>query len=479
MRRRYSVLCGLVALVILIAVPLSTLAGVTGKLSGRVTDRSTGEPLPFANVLVVGTTMGAMTDLDGYFHILNVPPGTYEVEARMMGYNTLSQSSLVVITDQTTRADFQLSQRVIELEREVVVVGRKIVEPDVTESKTTISKETLAALPVDTFQEAFLTATSVVEDPALGEMHVRGGRGGEVLYLVDGMPIKNPLVGGAAGIDISADAVEEMSITLGGFGAEYGNAQSGVVNLVTKEGDEHRHSGKMAYKTDDLGEQLDEYSFNTDRVEFSLSGPEPITSMLLPGVGLDLPGKLTYFVSADGEWTDTYNQFNNVEFPKYEMFDGRITLQDRQDNRNSFNAKLAYKMSPTKKLTTAYHQSYRFYLPSDYDQANAFRDIPMNWRFYKRQSELGTVTWNHTLTGNTFYEASVSRFLIDFSGQSGNTTPYTLNEYPETSDNPLDIIAIQVEVVLTGSVGIVDLAIVARDLNVRLVHSIDPVVSPS
>jgi outer membrane receptor protein involved in Fe transport len=442
MRYSYVVLCGLLLFVMLVITGGHASAGVTGKISGRVTDRVTGAPLPFADVTIVESTMRALTDQEGYYYILNVPPGTYEVEARLTGYTPLSQSGVLAVTDQTTRVDFCLARHIAE-QRQEMAEGRTIVGSNTIVSKTTLARETMSGLPVDTFEEAFLAASGVVRDPPTREMHVRGGRSGDVLYLVDGIPIKDDLIGGAAGLEISTHALEEMTYTLGGYSAEYGGAQSSVVNLVTREGNEHRHSGRLAYKTDDLG--LDKYSFNTDRVEFILSGPEPITSYLLPLIGLKLPGRLTYFVSADGEWTDTYTPFQNLHFPRYETFFGRISLRDRQDNKNNLNTKLIYRLSPTKKLTYGYHQSYRFYLPSDYDLANAFRYLPENTRHYWKQSDLRTASWSHTFSENTFYELSVSRFVIDTRFQTGNYSLYDLNEYPETSDNPLDDISHRID----------------------------------
>ena len=118
-----------------------TFAGTTGKIAGKVTDKTTGEPLPFVNIIMVGTNLGAATDIDGNYVILNIPPGKYNVKAQYIGYQPVLVENVSVSIDLTTTVDFTLSESAVELE-EVVVQGKQdLIKKDVTSSQSLISAE--------------------------------------------------------------------------------------------------------------------------------------------------------------------------------------------------------------------------------------------------------------------------------------------------------------------------------------------------
>src|SRR3990172_4944420 len=202
-----------------------------GKVSGIVLDKNSRAPLPSANVVIKGTTMGAATDLDGSFFILNIPPGTYEVTASILGYQTMTLSNVIVHVSRTTSLDFALQETAIELEGEDVVVAQR---PDVEREKTSTSDirrgEEITAIPGVRDLSQVLELSSDVSDS-----HFRGGREGEELYVLQGMGIVNPLDHTTSFTPIMS-AIEEVEVITSGFGAQYGNAQSGVVNISMKEG---------------------------------------------------------------------------------------------------------------------------------------------------------------------------------------------------------------------------------------------------
>ncbi len=253
-------------------------AGTTGKITGRIMDADTGEPLPSVNVMVVGTTMGANTDLDGLFFILSVPAGTYSLKASMVGYQEVVVRNLLVQSDLTTKMDFRLKPRVLETGEEIIVVAEKpLIEKDVTASRTTTTASELNLMPVDEMQEILtLTAGAVDED---GNLHIRGGRNREVAYLIDGAVVADPLTG-AFDADVPEMALQEVSVQTGGFGAEYGSAQSGVVNMVLKEGGS-QYNGAFRMKTSDFsGYRKDPWHEQLWNLEGSLGGPVPFTDKL-------------------------------------------------------------------------------------------------------------------------------------------------------------------------------------------------------
>mgnify|MGYP002526234215 FL=1 len=178
-------------------------------------------------------------------------------------------------------------------------------------------------MPVDNYEGAMtIVAGAVVDD---GTVHFRGGRTSEIVYLIDNMSMSDPLTGNNDS-EISNFAIEEVHIMTGGFSAEYGNAQSGVVNVITKEGGSS-FGGRIRYTTSDnsfsrsISRQLTdgEVEENRQRVEFIISGPDPIFSRLLP-----IPGKINYLFTGDIVQTD--GRFLNQQRDEYSVF-GKISYR--------------------------------------------------------------------------------------------------------------------------------------------------------
>jgi outer membrane receptor protein involved in Fe transport len=212
------------------AVTMPVLAQTTGKISGVVTDAENGETLIGANIVIVGTSMGASTDIDGSFFIINVPPGSYDVQASIVGYQKVIQRSVIVNVGRTTTANFSLKSTAV-MQKDVVI---EAVRPDVEKEKTSTSAITR---PDEVKQLAGMhnvgDVLSLSADVSDG--HFRGGRSGEVLYTLQGMGTMNPLDNSTA-VNPIMSAIEEVEVVTSGFGAQYGNAQSGVVNVSMKEG---------------------------------------------------------------------------------------------------------------------------------------------------------------------------------------------------------------------------------------------------
>ncbi len=202
--------------------------GPTGKIAGRVIDATTGETLPGVNVVIVGTTQGATTDVEGYYYILNVKPGTYSVRASFIGFTPITTTNVKVVQDKTTTVDFSLQEEVIAGEEIVVIAERPLVEADRTTTTAVVDAEQLEALPVTNVNDAINLQAGVVDG------HFRGGRTGEVAYLVNGVPINNAFSNEAA-FEIEQNMVSSLEVISGVFNAEYGQATSGVVNIVTKD----------------------------------------------------------------------------------------------------------------------------------------------------------------------------------------------------------------------------------------------------
>src|SRR5574341_16308 len=202
-----------------------------GKIAGTVAEAKTGNPLPGANVIIVGTTMGAASDLNGEYYILNVPPGRYELRTSIIGFEAMKVVDVIVNVGRTTNIDFKLAEALLEMGEVVVQAVRPEVERDKTSTSEIVRFDEVQALPgIRDISDVIGLAADVTDG------HFRGGREGEEYYLLQGMGIVNPLDRSSAFLPIMS-GVEEVEVITSGFGAQYGNAQSGVVNISMKEGD--------------------------------------------------------------------------------------------------------------------------------------------------------------------------------------------------------------------------------------------------
>ncbi|MCB0281700.1 MAG: TonB-dependent receptor [Calditrichae bacterium] len=218
------------ALILLLFTTVYLFAGTTGKIAGEIKDSKTGEPLPGVNVYLDGTALGAATDIEGYYVILNVPPGKYTLKVVNIGYKEKTFLDVRVNIDQTTTIDVDLQEESLELGEEITVVAtRPVVEKDVAASRANISAEEIESLPIASVDQV------VGLQAGIEGLSIRGGGTDEVAFIADGFVLRDernntPYTG------LSLTSIEEIQVQAGGFTAEYGNIRSGVINVVTKEG---------------------------------------------------------------------------------------------------------------------------------------------------------------------------------------------------------------------------------------------------
>jgi len=299
--------------------------GTTGKISGTVTSKDTGEPLIGANVMVDGTPLGAATDLNGKYFILQVPPGTYSIRFSMIGYQPLIVNDVRVKLDLTSTVDGSLNSSAVGLDEVVVQAERAMIQTDVTYSQANISSEEVDMLPVEEFEDVLALQAGVVSTG--GEIHVRGGRGGEISYMVDGISVTDPYSSGLA-IEIENNAIQELQFISGTFNAEYGQAMSGIVNIVTKDGDYSKFSGSFSSSAGGYlsnGQQLDVttvgagVSFDTSQINlfpqlnsFDLSNIQDFKANF---EGPIWPGKISFFISGRKKTNNGYLYGQRVFHP--------------------------------------------------------------------------------------------------------------------------------------------------------------------
>ena len=286
MIRKFAPLVGVLILGFLL--PCLALAGDTGKIMGTVSDARTGDAMVGANVILEGTTMGAASGMDGRFFIMNVPPRRYTMAVSVVGYMTTRIENVIVNVNLTTIQDVAMEETVIEGQVVVVTAARPLVDRNVTNATRILRLEDFQNLPMRDYSSVVATQPGVVR---VGEaMHVRGGRQDEIAYYVDGVYVNDLRTGERMG-DVPINSVEEISYQAGGFNAEYGFANSGVVQTSTKIGRlSYNINGEvitdswLSAENDDLGA----YSYGYNIYNMGLSGP-------VPGLG----EKLRFFVTGE------------------------------------------------------------------------------------------------------------------------------------------------------------------------------------
>jgi outer membrane receptor protein involved in Fe transport len=227
-----------VALVLLVLFLLkcSALAGTTGKITGRAVDKASNEPLIGVTLTIEGRSRGGATDATGTYTILNVPPGSYRLKASLLGYGTTVVTDARVIIDQTTNVGFEMSEQAIESGEVVITAERRAVQRDVSTSVASVTNAEVSLLPVTSVSEVVGLQAGVE-----GGLVIRGGAADQSLFLLDGVTLRDPRNNQPIS-SVPLSAVKEMNVERGGFNAEYGQLQAGIINVVTKEGAENRYT---------------------------------------------------------------------------------------------------------------------------------------------------------------------------------------------------------------------------------------------
>ncbi|MBM4116325.1 TonB-dependent receptor [bacterium] len=316
-------------LLTLLLVPQFAPAQQIGTVRGVITNAETGEPLPYANVVVEGTSFGAMTVEDGSFSFV-LPAGTYTLVVSFLGYEPGRREGVGVLSEKTTTVDVELKPSVA-LQLETVLVEGEAPVVDVKSSETTKSKdqEDLNAFAVDNVQEAMALEAGITMKG--GDLYVRGGRSGEVSMMIDGVPVNDPL-GGA--VQVSNVAVAEAEAVIGGMDAEFGNAQSAVFNIVTREGGS-QFEGSVRYWTDDYGRQDKTYT-NYDRLAVGLGGPL-------------VSDNFRWFLSAEAEGSDG-EDLTLDRRDEWTGLGGLLKFKDRADAGLNLQNKVTWRVNPDLKF---------------------------------------------------------------------------------------------------------------------------------
>ena len=383
-------------------------AGVTGTLSGRITDQETAQPLPGVNLILKETRLGTTTGPDGYYLLNNIPAGRYEVTASMMGYRSVTKRSVVILMDLRTIINFELPPTVLDMEEVVITAEAPLIRRDITATTHFVSSYEIERLPLMSFQEI------VDIQPGVAAGHIRGGRRAEVVYLVDGLPIQEAIEGDV-GSELPNSSIIDMTVQTGGFNAEYGNAMSGVVNIVTKDGGK-LFGGMAEFSGVHFSRRpnpFDDRPWDTDYIaEINLGGP----------VGGEW---MRGFLSADLRAPNTRW--------RREQFGNRMLIFNTQ---TSYNANLNGKLTcfPSDHFRLSLQGLLSFWDWTEYDHKWKYnlQGLPPRSKNSYRVSLSGT----HTLSPRTFYELRLSQYNVLKSIYGESSFEQAPVHYADREDDP-------------------------------------------
>lgn len=380
-------------------------AQTSGKLSGRVLDND-GNPLMGANIIIEGTEKGTAADLDGYYSIINIRAGSYTVKFRYIGFQTQTVEKVRITSDQTTKLDVKLSTVAIQQNEVVVIATRPLVEFNQTSSISSISKDEIKNLPVQSLNEIVNLQAGVVNG------HFRGGRIGEVQYQVDGVTVNNPY-DNSSSIQLDRSVLQEVQVISGTFDAKYGQAMSGVVNAVLQTGSQkfdwygEVFTGGF-YATDEARYPHNDKikPFTIQNFQATISGPIPLPAT-------------TFFVSGRKYINNGYlygqrrfmpTDINNLEAKIFSPTgdNALVPMQTNKEWSGQFKITNQY----FKNIQISYQASLSNQKRTNYDYA--YRLNPDGTKTNETYSLTHGVSFTHTISEKMFYKLNIRQNVFDY-----------------------------------------------------------------
>jgi outer membrane receptor protein involved in Fe transport len=388
-------------------------AGTTGKIAGKVTDKKTGETLIGVIISLVDTKMGTASDLDGNYFIINIPPGVYQVKANLIGYAPIVVNNVRVSIDQTTRIDFEMVERAIQIADIIVSAEKPIVRKDLTSTESKVSGDKISMLPLEDVQSVVNLQAGVVDG------HFRGGRSNEVKYLIDGVSV-NDAFSGSSTLEAEVNSIQEIEVLTGTFNAEYGEALSGVVNQVTKIAGEKIDGQISAYSGNYFSPRKDLFP-NINRldptkiynVQGNVSGP-------IPGTGNNLKFFLSGRYLNDDGYIYGKRMFNPSDSSNFSANDPKnwyvgATGDNKYVSMNyskrlTLQGKLSFNVGGGKGIV--FNGLFQDNQYRSYD--NAFRLNPDGDYKYYQKSYLGSLNYTLVLGNSAFIDFLGSAFVSKY-----------------------------------------------------------------
>lgn len=430
---------------------ITSIAQQTGNLKGVVIVEDTGEPLTGANIVIRGTSFGAASNLEGEYDISGIRVGEYSVEVSYLGFERMLFTGVIIHHDETTELNIEMREASLTTEEEIIVVGKRPVF-DVEESATIqgMDRAQISAAGLRNVEDVVGMQAGVIQDPT--GLYIRSGRASETGFIIDGVSAQDPLAGTGFGIDLGSSAFQNVEVTTGGVGVEHGQVTSGMVAVETQEGGEE-YAGFFSHKRDNFGNSPNGQTSNfyTSVYEINLGGPSQLYRNILPSLGINLPGRLNFFVSGQAQVSDEF--YGVTANQLHTSMINSTFLAPRMDNRWSGMGKLTWRPQPNIRLDLAYQRSlainqntrmlrvvgdntairpgFQFFFMNQLENANT----------YAHDSKMAYIRWRHAIDSKTFYDVQVSRLFTrlraDANGRhwrpeqvEGEFDPASITTYP-------------------------------------------------
>jgi len=408
-----------------------------GTLKGKLLDKKTNEPIPFANIVLEngGTQVGGTsTDFDGNYTIKPIPPGTYDLKASSVGFQPFVMEGVIIYAGKIQFLDLKMNGGAVDL-TEVEIISYKVplIAKDNTTTGATVTKEEIAKMPNRNASSIATTVGGVFSmDGERGS--VRGARSEETVTYIDGVKV----IGSAS---LPASALEQVSVMLGGTPAMYGDVTGGVISITTK-GPSRTFGGGIELQTSQF---LDAYGYNSG--EFSLTGPlfkgkdENSTTSVL---GFFLAGTLTHHQSsyhspigvdkATDDFVDYLHNtpvrpagvgrgiYQNAEFITADQMEN-VKAAPNSDNLSA-NVSMKIDVKTSENTTLTFGGTFNYYQGNGYDRYNSMFNWDNNghttdytWRAYGRFTQRFPTKKESTSTVKNFYYS----IQVDYSNRNSKS----------------------------------------------------------
>jgi outer membrane receptor protein involved in Fe transport len=422
----------LLSMLLIVLAPVVLLAAGGGKIHGKVTDKESGEPLIGATVRILGTSRGAVSDVNGEYSIINVDVGTYTLEATYVGYGPVRISNLRVNENLTTEADFGLMKSAVQVAPVEIVAQRPLIEKSATNETRIINSEFLSALPIRDVTQAAAMQPGVVLRNNL--VYIRGSRPDATGFTIDGVNVTD-IYSGGSGVQLPQDAIEQVQVQTGGYPAEYGGANGGLISTQLRTGGDRLRLSLQA-ETDNYTKQgkeaLGGYSYGysdyvgtistpvvSDKVRFFgaventfYRDPGNFTAASDNGLGVDANTAVPRFwnginfsqLVTDPQFTLAHpgaalSDTLNLNYPGGNRIGGQL-------DRYSYTGTLLFDLGDIQVRTAGSYSDV--YSQNTASITNMFdtRRLPIN----KYQNGFGNLKFTQFLTPKTYYELNLNYY---------------------------------------------------------------------
>lgn len=421
---------------------------------GVITDAKDKMPLIGVTVVIKGTSLGSITDIDGKYRIDNIAPGTYNIECSYIGYEKMLFTGIKLKEGESKALNVEMKTSAFTIDQNIVIIGQKpLVDVEDAKSVKQLGKDVIESAPNRNIQGILNTQTGVIQNPE--GIHIRGGRTYETGFFIDDVSATDPLAGTGFGIDIGSNAIDNVEVNTSSSDVDFGNATAGVVNTKTRSGG-NKFSANGLIKQDNFGFNQDwQSSFNQTIAELSLGGPLVLRKT-------EGKPRLKYFISGKVNFSDTY-----IKIPADQLYSSIYPNQTfwspRQDNRWAIMTKWNYDLSQTQKLSFTYLKSLNInqdinmlritgndigYMPGYQFE---FMQSPDNANTFTHDANMQVLQYINTPKPTYSYRITLSRLFVhlraDANGRpwrpevvNAEFDPRSIVDFPTTIFNPNDSI---------------------------------------